>query len=156
MLKVGDSAPLFELADQNGDLHKLEDYKGQWVVLYLYPKDMTPGCTTEACSFRDNYSAFEKMNVKVFGLSFDSVKRHAKFVEKESLPFTLLSDEEHKVIDAYGAWQLKKFMGREYMGTMRWTFIIDPEGKIAKIYDKVKVKVHVDEILEDIEHIIGN
>lgn len=150
MLKVGDVAPLFELMDQNGDLVKLEDFRGQWVVLYLYPKDMTPGCTTEACSFRDNYSEFKKRNIKVLGLSFDSIKRHAKFVEKESLPFTLLSDEEHKVIEQYGAWQLKKFMGKEYMGTMRWTFVINPDGKIHKIYEKVKVKEHVAQVLEDL------
>lgn len=148
---VGDLAPDFTLPDQEGNQHTLSAYKGQWVLLYFYPKDDTPGCTKEACSIRDNFPAFQKLNVKVFGVSVDSVKKHAKFIEKYTLPFTLLADEEKTVVHAYGVWAKKKFMGREYMGTLRWSFLIDSKGKIAKVYQDVKPEEHVEEILRDLK-----
>jgi len=147
---VGKIAPDFTLPDQNGDFHSLQQYRGQWVVLYFYPKDDTPGCTVEACSFRDNFSSLKKADAVVFGVSVDPVKKHAKFVEKYSLPFTLLADEEKKVVELYGVWGKKKFMGREYMGTSRVSFLIDPKGTVAKIYDPAKPTEHVSEVLADI------
>jgi len=144
-------APNFNLPDQNGKVHKLEDYKGKWVVLYFYPKDDTPACTNEACSFRDARDAIaEYGKAVVIGISKDSVKLHKKFTDKHSLNFTLLSDETHQTIEAYGAWQPKKFMGREYMGIMRNTYIINPEGKIVKSYEGVNPKTHVSEIIKDL------
>ena len=148
-LKAGDKAPAFSLPDQNGDMHSLKDFNGQWVLLYFYPKDDTPGCTKQACGIRDNYDAFEKAGIKVLGMSKDPVKKHKKFEEKYELPFTLLSDEETTTIAAYDTWKLKKFMGREYMGTERNSFLINPEGNIAKIYEKVKPTEHADIILND-------
>lgn len=149
--RVGSLAPAWSLPDQSGNVHSLKDYRGQWVVLYFYPKDDTPGCTKEACAFRDHFPAFKKIKAAVFGLSVDSSKKHAKFVEKFQLPFTLLADEEKKVVNAYGVWAKKKFMGREYMGTLRTTFLINPEGKIAKIYEAVKPETHAEEILSDLK-----
>ncbi len=146
-LKPGDLAPDFELADQFGDTHKRTDYLGKKLILYFYPKDNTPGCTAEACSFRDNYSAFRQNGISIIGVSADSTKSHANFQEKYSLPFILLSDEEHKVSEDYGVWQLKKYMGREYYGILRTTFVIDEEGKIVKIFEKVKPESHAEEIL---------
>lgn len=146
---VGKAAPDFKLPDQNGDMHSLKQYRGQWVVLYFYPKDDTPGCTVEACSFRDNFSALKKLDAAVLGVSTDPAKKHAKFAEKYELPFTLLADEEKKVVGLYGVWGKKKFMGREYMGTNRVSFLIDPKGKIAKKYDPVKPAEHVAEVLAD-------
>jgi thioredoxin-dependent peroxiredoxin len=146
-------APDFTLADQNNALHSLTDYAGKWVVLYFYPKDDTPGCTTEACSFRDEYDYLQDQGIIVLGVSKDSVKSHAKFAEKFKLHFPLLSDETHEMIDAYGAWGLKKFMGREFMGTIRKTFIIDPSGNIAKEYPKVTPKEHIGEILKDLKEL---
>lgn len=146
-------APAFSLPDQNGKMHVLKDYRGGWVVLYFYPKDDTPGCTIEACSFRDNFSALKKIGAVVLGVSIDPVKKHAKFVEKYSLPFTLLSDEEKRIVRLYGVWGKKKFMGREYMGTNRVSFLIDPKGRIAKIYDPVKPAEHVAEVLTDIREL---
>lgn len=143
-------APAFSLPDQEGKVRALKEYRGQWVVLYFYPKDDTPGCTVEACSFRDNFAALKKAGAVVLGVSVDPVKKHAKFVEKYSLPFTLLSDEEKRVVELYGVWGKKKFMGREYMGTNRVSFLIDPKGKLAKIYDPVKPAEHVTEVLTDI------
>jgi peroxiredoxin Q/BCP len=145
------TAPSFSLPDQEGRLHTLKEYRGQWVILYFYPKDDTPGCTVEACSFRDNFSLLKKAGAVVLGVSVDSVKKHAKFVEKYSLPFTLLADEEKKVVELYGVWGKKKFMGREYMGTNRVSFLIDPKGKLVKIYDPVKPAEHVAEVLADIQ-----
>ncbi len=151
MLKKGQKAPEFTLPDQGGEIHSLKDQKGKWILLYFYPKDDTPGCTTEACTIRDNYGAFKKAGIVVFGVSADPVKKHAKFAEKYSLPFTLLSDEDKKVVNAYGVWAKKKFMGREYMGILRNSFLIDPQGKIAKIYEGVKPAGHAEEVLADVK-----
>ena len=149
--KVGTKAPSFKAPDQDGTVRSSKDYLGKWVILYFYPKDDTPGCTTEACSFRDGFSKFKRAGIEVIGVSVDSVKKHAKFVEKYSLPFTLLSDEDKKIVQASGVWGLKKFMGREYMGTNRVSYLINPEGKIAKVYDKVKPDEHSDEVLADVK-----
>jgi peroxiredoxin Q/BCP len=149
----GKKAPDFKLADQNGDVHQLKDYKGKWVVVYFYPKDNTQGCTKEACNFRDNIKRIEKLGAKVIGVSVDSVKKHANFVAKYDLPFTLLADVEKKMVNDYGVWGLKWFMGREYMGINRMTFIIDPTGKVAKVYPKVKAATHGEEVLNDLKSI---
>ncbi len=149
-LHVGDKAPSFSLLDQEGKEHALKDYQGQWVLLYFYPKDDTPGCTKEACGFRDNLPKFKKMKAVVFGISADSVKSHAKFSAKFKLPFTLLADDKKEVVEQYGVWAKKKFMGREYMGILRNSFLIDPKGKIAKVYEQVKPEAHPAEVLEDL------
>ena len=153
-LSEGDTAPNFKLPDQNGDVHELKDYKEKWLVVFFYPKDNTPGCTKEACNFRDNIKPLEGLGAKVLGVSVDSVKKHANFVAKYDLPFTLLADEEQKMVNDYGVWGLKKFMGREYMGTNRMTFIVDPKGKIAKVYSKVKAATHGEEVLADLKQIV--
>lgn len=140
-------APDFELADETGKLHKLSDYRGKPVLLYFYPKDDTPGCTTEACSFRDAYADYTKAGVTIFGVSGDSVKSHMKFKEKYHLPFNLLSDEEHKVLEAYGVWGQKKMMGREYMGIFRTSYLIGADGKIKKVFEDVKPEGHSQEVL---------
>lgn len=150
MLNIGDFAPDFELTDQNGTSHRLSDYRGKKVVLYFYPKDNTPGCTKEACSFRDSFEDYKKHGIVVLGVSKDSEASHTRFIEKFSLPFTLLADTQTAVCQAYGVWGLKKSMGREYYGINRMTFVIDEEGKILKIYEKVKPEDHVKEILRDI------
>lgn len=144
-------APNFVLSDQKGVEHSLKQYRDQWVILYFYPKDDTPGCTVEACSFRDNFSALKRAGIIVLGVSVDPVKKHAKFVEKYQLPFTLLADEEKEVVNLYGVWGKKKFMGREYLGTNRVSFLIDPKGKLVKIYDPVKPSEHVAEVLADVK-----
>jgi peroxiredoxin Q/BCP len=149
-LAVGKKAPEIKLPDQDGKIHKLSDYKGQWVVLYFYPTDDTSGCTKEACSMRDNLPKFEKVDAVVLGVSKDSVASHKKFHDKYKLKFTLLADEEKKTVNDYGVWQEKKFMGKVYMGTVRTTFIIGPDGKIAKIYAKVKPEGHGVEVLKDL------
>jgi peroxiredoxin Q/BCP len=149
MIKQGELAPDFELPDQEGITKKLSDYRGSKVVLYFYPKDDTPGCTTEACSFRDNFSELRRHQIEVLGVSADDVKSHARFHEKYHLPFTLLSDADHKVSEAYGVWGQKKMAGHEYMGIFRTTFLIDEDGKILKVYEKVKPENHADEILSD-------
>lgn len=151
MLKIGDLAPDFTLPDQSGKPHSLKAERGNWVLLYFYPKDDTPGCTTEACALRDNFPKFKKLGVSVFGVSVDKVKSHAKFADKYDLPFTLLADEDKTLVKAYGVWGKKKFMGREYMGTKRWSFLIDPKGKIAKIYQDVKPATHAEEVLADLK-----
>ncbi len=143
-------APEFSLLDQNGGMRALKDFHGQWVVLYFYPKDDTPGCTKEACSFRDGFARFKREGVVVLGISADSVKKHAKFVEKYELPFLLLADEQKRVVEQYGVWAKKKFMGREYMGILRTTFLIDPLGNIFKVYENVKPDEHADEVLKEI------
>ena len=143
-------APFFSLPDQNGAIHSLTDYSGKWIVLYFYPKDDTPGCTVEACSFRDSFSALKKLGTVVLGVSTDPVKKHAKFVQKYELPFTLLADEEKKVVELYSVWGKKKFMGREYMGMMRHTFVVDGEGRIERAYLKVKAETMADDILSDL------
>lgn len=151
MLKLKSKAPVFSLPDQGGKEHSLKDYLGKWVALYFYPKDDTPGCTKEACSFRDNYSKLKRAGIVVLGVSVDPVRRHAKFAEKYALPFTLLADEEKTVVERYGVWGKKKFMGREYMGTMRTTFLIDPAGRIAKVYENVNPDAHAEAILADVK-----
>ncbi len=152
-LKVGDKAPEFNLPDQGGKIHSLKDYAGQWVLLYFYPKDDTPGCTTEACSLRDNLPNFNKIKAKIFGVSTNSVKSHRKFADKFELPFTLLADEDKELVKAYDVYKPKKFMGREFLGTMRESFLIDPSGKIAKVYEGVKPAEHAAEVLADLTNL---
>ena len=148
MLKEGDKAPDFTAKDQNGTTVSLKDLKGQRVALYFYPKDDTPGCTKEACSFRDADDIYRSKGIKVFGVSVDDETSHQKFISKCQLPFDLLADTDHKIVEAYGVWGEKSMYGRKYMGTMRKTFLIDEQGKIAKIFDKVDVSKHADEVLE--------
>lgn len=144
-------APNFKLPDQYGNLISLADYSGKWLVLYFYPKDDTPGCTTEACSFRDERRVIAELgNAEIVGVSKDSVASHAKFAKKYKLDFTLLSDPEHKVIEAYDSWGVKKFMGKEFTGTLRNTFIINPGGQIAKTYKGVNPKNHANQIINDL------
>ncbi|HMD89059.1 MAG TPA: thioredoxin-dependent thiol peroxidase [Anaerolineaceae bacterium] len=135
-------APDFTLPDENGSLTTLSSFRGKPVVLYFYPKDDTPGCTTEACSFRDDYSIYQEAGIVVLGISPDSVKSHTKFKNKYNLPFTLLADEGHKVCELYGVWGLKKAMGREYYGVFRTTFLIGPDGKLIKVFENVKPDGH--------------
>lgn len=148
--KIGSKAPNFSLPDQEGKQHKLSDYKNQWVLVYFYPKDDTPGCTTEACSFRDNFPKFQKSKLVILGISIDSVKSHGKFVNKYKLPFTLLADENKEVVEKYGVWAEKSMYGKKYMGTLRTSFLIDPNGKIVRVYEKVKPEIHADEVLKDL------
>ncbi len=150
MITTGTKAPDFSLQDQNGETHTIKQYKGKKILLYFYPKDDTPGCTTEACNFRDNYEELQKSGLVVLGVSKDCVKSHKKFAEKYELPFPLLSDTTGEVCEAYGVWRKKRFMGREYMGIERMSFLIDEEGKIAKVYEEVKPKEHVGEVKGDI------
>jgi len=150
MLKVGDKAPGFKLSSDSGDSVSLKDFAGKRVILYFYPKDMTPGCTVEACDFRDQHPNFKKVKAVVLGVSKDSADRHRKFIEKYDLPFPLLSDEDGKVCEAYDVWKQKSLYGKKFMGIERTTFIIGKNGKIEKIYPKVKVKDHVKAILADL------
>jgi thioredoxin-dependent peroxiredoxin len=145
-LEVGKKAPGFTLPDQDGEPVTLSDFKGKAVVLYFYPKDDTPGCTQEACDFRDGYSALKKKGAVVLGVSPDDSKRHGKFAGKFKLPFSLLADTEHAVALAYGAWAEKSMYGRKYMGIVRSTFLIAPDGVVARVWPKVKVKGHVEEV----------
>jgi len=147
-LKIGDKAPEIKSVDQNGDQITLGQYKGKKVVLYFYPKDMTPGCTAQSCNLSDNYKLLQKSGYDVIGVSCDSIKRHQKFIEKYSLPFNLVSDEDQKAVNDYGVWQLKKFMGREYMGIMRTTFLIDENGVIEDIITKLNTKEHTTQIIK--------
>lgn len=142
MLKEGDKAPF------------VDAYEGQWLLLYFYPKDDTPGCTKEACAFRDHFKELGKRGVAIVGVSKDSETSHEKFREKYELPFDLIADTDLKWNKAYGAWQLKKFMGREYMGTARISYLIDPKGKIAKVYPKVKAAKHAEEVLQDMKDLV--
>ena len=146
-ISAGEPAPEFTLADEEGRMHSLSDYSGKPVVLYFYPKDDTPGCTKEACGFRDDYSAYEEAGVVILGVSPDTSKSHAKFKTKYELPFTLLADPDHDVLKLYGVWGLKKSFGREYEGVFRTTFLIGEDGKILKVFKKVKPAVHSAEIL---------
>ena len=154
MLKENDKAPQFNVPDQNGNDISLSDFKGKWIILYFYPKDMTPGCTTEACNFRDEYSVFQQKGIVVLGVSKDSVSKHKKFEGKYDLPFPLLSDENSTICEDYGVWQEKSMYGKKFMGITRSTFIINPDGLIAKVYPKVNVKEHVAEILADLENLM--
>lgn len=147
MLKEGDTAPDFTARDQNGNEVKLADLRGQKVVLYFYPKDDTPGCTKEACSLRDAHDRFAEKNIRILGVSTDSEASHQKFISKYDLPFTLLVDADHRIADAYGSYGEKKFMGKTYNGVLRKTYLIDEGGRIEKIFDKVNVSEHADEVL---------
>jgi peroxiredoxin Q/BCP len=149
MLKTGDKAPEFALPDQDGKMHALSDYLGKKVLLYFYPKDDTPGCTTEACNFRDNHEELAKMGLVILGVSKDSVKSHKRFSEKFSLPFPLLSDESGETVEKYHSWGKKKFMGREYLGVLRNSFLIDGKGTVAKVYESVKPVEHASEVRAD-------
>lgn len=148
-LTVGSVAPDFEQKDQNGDLVKLSDYKGKKVVLYFYPKDSTPGCTAQACNLNDNLDALKAKGYVVLGVSVDSPKSHKKFIEKYGLGFTLISDEDHSVVEAYGVWVEKSMYGRTYMGTARTTFIIDENGIIQNIIGKVDTKNHTNQVISE-------
>lgn len=148
MLEIGKKAPDFTAKDQNGNKVKLTDLRGQRVVLYFYPKDDTPGCTKQACSLRDSYDVFKKKGIKVLGVSIDDEKSHQKFIEKYKLPFDLLADTDKKLVEKYGVWGEKSMYGKKYMGTHRKTFLIDTDGKLVKIFDKVKVAEHADEVLK--------
>ena len=151
MLKEGAAAPAFTTKDAEGDIVRLKDFRGQKVVLYFYPKDDTPGCTKEACSFRDAFSKFKKRGIQVFGVSPDGEASHKKFAAKYKLPFTLLADTDNAISDTYDVYGQKKFMGRTYMGVNRTTFLIDEKGKIKKVFEKVKPEEHASEVLEAFE-----
>ncbi len=148
---MNSKAPEFSLPDQNGKMHRLSDYKDRWVLVYFYPKDDTSGCTKEACVLRDNLPDFKKLDCVILGISVDSVKSHDKFAKKYGLNFALLADEEKDVVTKYGAWQKKKFMGKEYMGIKRMSYLIDPDGKVAKVYSDVKPAEHALEVLNDLK-----
>ena len=147
-LKVGDIAPEINAVNEKGEPLTLSQYKGKKVILYFYPKDMTPGCTMESCNLRDNYSALQEKGFEIIGVSADDEKRHQKFIDKYELPFTLIPDVDKKVINDYGVWGEKKFMGRVFDGIHRVTFIIDEKGKIERVFEKVKTKQHTEQILE--------
>jgi peroxiredoxin Q/BCP len=147
-LKVGDKVPSFSAKDQDGNTIKLEDYSGKKLVVFFYPKASTPGCTAEACNLRDNYKELQSEGYELLGVSADSEKRQAKFKEKYEFPFPLLADEDHTVISAFGVWGLKKFMGREYDGIHRKTFVVDGDGIVIKVIDKVKTKDHAAQLLD--------
>lgn len=148
VLKVGDKAPDFETVNQHGEIIKLSDFSGKKLVVFFYPKASTPGCTVEACNLRDNYQTFLAQNYEVIGVSADSIKRQSNFATKQELPFSLLADEDKKVIEAFGVWGPKKFMGREYEGIHRTTFVIDENGVIIEVISKVKTKEHTSQILK--------
>lgn len=147
-LQIGDKAPDFIALNEHGNPVSLTDYKGKKVILYFYPKDMTPGCTAESCNLGENYALLKEKGFEIIGVSPDPAKRHLKFIEKYKLPFTLLADEDRTVLEAYNVWGLKKFMGKEYDGVHRTTFVIDEKGIIEKIFLKVKTKDHTNQILE--------
>lgn len=149
--QVGQTAPNFVGQDQNGNTVSLKDKEDRWLVLYFYPKDNTPGCTTEAKEFSECVAQFQALGADIIGVSPDSAKSHCKFIDQHSLSLQLLSDPDHQVIEAYGAWRLKKFMGKEYMGVVRSTFLISPDGKIAQVWDKVRVKAHVEKVLQELK-----
>ncbi|MFK5975554.1 MAG: thioredoxin-dependent thiol peroxidase [Sulfurovum sp.] len=155
MLNVGDSVEDFCVANQDEEEICFRDIKGRWIVLYFYPRDNTPGCTTEACAFTDALPEFDGLEAIILGVSPDSPQKHRNFIEKKSLKITLLADEDKAVCNAFGVWQLKKFMGRESMGVVRSTFLISPDGKVAYIWSKVRVKGHVDAVKEKIEELQG-
>jgi len=156
MLQIEDKAPEFCLPNQDSEEICLRDLRGSWVVLYFYPKDNTPGCTTEACDFTDALPDFVDMGAVVLGVSPDSIKKHQNFIAKKDLKITLLSDENKEVLDRYGVWQLKKNYGREYMGVVRSTFLIDPDGSVAAIWPKVRVKGHVEAVREKLRELSRN
>ena len=153
MIQEKTKAPDFNLLDEDGNSHTLSEYKGTPLILYFYPKDNTPGCTTEACNFRDDYSAYEKAKVTILGVSADSVKSHKKFKEKYQLPFTLLSDPDHTVCEAYGVWAEKQMMGKKYMGILRTTFVINKDGVVEKVFEGVKPSEHSKEVLAVVKNL---
>ncbi len=155
-MKPGDEAVDFCLPDHEGKEHCLHDFRGKWIVLYFYPKDNTSGCTREAKEFTEMRDKFEKLNAVIIGISKDSPKSHAKFIEKHGLKILLLSDENHEILEKYGAWGKKKNYGKEYFGTIRSTFLIDPEGKIVHVWPKVRVNGHVENVLKKLEEVIEN
>ena len=155
-LKTGQPAPQFQAQDQTGNMVRLDEFLGQWIVLYFYPKDNTPGCTTEASDFTNYSPQFQQLGTTIIGVSPDSVKSHCKFIEKHNLSIQLLSDPDHILAESYGVWGLKKFMGKEYMGIIRSTFLINSEGKIAHIWTKVRVKNHVINVLNTLEDLLNN
>lgn len=148
-------APDFNLRDQNGESHQLSDYQGKWFLVYFYPKDDTPGCTKEACNFRDGINEFTKRGVSIVGISKDNVSSHKKFADKYKLNFPLLSDPDHVAIESYGAWGVKKFMGREFTGTKRNSYLVDPKGEVVKEYIDVNPLSHSSEILTDLDQLQG-
>ena len=154
--QVGQPAPDFTAEDKDGNTVSLQDKAGRWIVLYFYPKDNTPGCTTEAKDFSEYGDKFRELGADIIGVSPDSAKSHGKFIDKHNLSIQLLTDPEHQLIEAYGAWRLKKFMGKEYMGVMRSTFLISPDGKIARVWDKVRVKSHVENVLQELKDRVNN
>ena len=151
MTLVGQLAPQFTLQNEHGEQVSLSDFKGKHVVLYFYPKDMTPGCTTEACDFRDAYEDFSTLNAVILGVSMDDASRHTKFIEKYGLPFSLLVDADHQVAEDYGVWVLKKMYGKEYMGIERSTFLIDENGVVVREWRKVRVKNHIEDVLSTLK-----
>ena len=155
MSLVGKQAPTFTLNNQQGEAVSLEDFKGKYVVLYFYPKDSTPGCTTQACDFRDSIEDFTALNAVILGVSPDNEASHQKFIAKHELPFDLLVDEEKEAAEAYDVWKLKKNFGREYMGIERSTFLIDPEGKVVKEWRKVRVKDHIEDALNTLKEMVN-
>ncbi|AEB22984.1 MULTISPECIES: thioredoxin-dependent thiol peroxidase [Bacillus] len=155
-IEIGQAAPDMELLNDSGEEVSLTDFKGKYVVLYFYPKDMTPGCTTEACDFRDQHESFAGLDAVIIGVSPDSRDKHEKFKQKHDLPFQLLVDDEHKLAEAFDVWKLKKNFGKEYMGIERSTFLLDKEGRLVKEWRKVKVKDHVAEALRELEQIAAN
>ena len=150
---IGQPAPAFSATNQDDKTLSLLDFQGSWLILYFYPKDNTPGCTTEAIEFSQKQAEWENLNVKVLGVSPDSVKSHCKFIEKHSLTVQLLSDPAHQVAESYGVWALKKFMGKEYMGIIRSTFLIDPSGNLAQVWASVKIKGHVESVLSKVKEL---
>ncbi|WP_052585565.1 thioredoxin-dependent thiol peroxidase [Bacillus velezensis] len=155
-IEIGQTAPDMKLVNDSGEEVALTDFKGKYVVLYFYPKDMTPGCTTEACDFRDQHESFAELDAVIIGVSPDSRDKHEKFKQKHDLPFQLLVDDEHKLAEAFDVWKLKKNFGKEYMGIERSTFLLDKEGRLVKEWRKVKVKDHVAEALRELEQIASN
>lgn len=152
ILNVGDRAPDFNSPDQHGESVSLQDYRDRWLVLYFYPKDNTPGCTTEAKDFTAYLEQFNELGADILGVSPDSEKSHCKFIDKHSLAIKLLSDPNNQVIEAYKVWRLKKFMGKEYMGVVRSTFLISPTGQIAQVWNKVRVKAHAEKVLAELKN----
>ena len=150
-IKINQKAPAISLLDQNGEQQKLSDFLGQWVLIYFYPKDDTPGCTTEACGLRDSFPKLNKLKAKVLGISTDSVASHKKFADKYKLPFNLLADTNKTVVEKYGVWAEKSMYGRKYFGVLRTSFLVDPQGKIVRIYEKVKPAEHADQVLTDLK-----
>ena len=153
MFKINSKAPLFKLNSTDNEIYSLKDSLGKYVVLYFYPKDDTPGCTIETNDFNKLLTKFKKLNCEVYGISKDNINSHNKFKEKYKIKFDLLADDEIKIVKSYKVWAKKKFMGREFMGVVRSTFLIDPKGKIVKIWDNVKVKDHAQEVLDSLKHI---